>query len=393
MNREDARGTGRPYNVDTWGEPEHLRSSFQHVQELFPTARIRRATAMSDARALRPTAFDDLAFDALGTRQTVGTVLAATHTDAFLVSHRGVLLSEHYFNGMDVDQHHLMNSVTKSVVGMLAGIAVADGGLDVQAPLVHYLPELAGSAWDRTHVRHLLDMTAGVSYAENYDDPRTDFWREAAVVGWRPPPVDAPIPATLQEYAATLCGKDFADGEMFCYKTVATNVIGVILERAMGDSLVHLLSRHVWSRLPMRHDASIVVDRSGFPYVGAGMSACARDLVTFGQMMIEGGACNGRQVIPEAWIRDTHTGDRTSKAVFSAGQYGGLLPGWHYRNQVWCTDRPGVMLAVGIHGQLIYMNTRAQTIVVKFSSQPAAVDVSLTFAGVLAADAIAESLV
>lgn len=209
---------------------------------------------------------------------------------------------------------------------------------------------------------------------------------------WRPALIDATTPATLVEYAASLRGKDFADGQQFCYKTVATNVVGLVLERAMGDSMVRLLSRHVWSRLPTRHDAVIVVDRSGFPYVGAGMSACARDLLTFGQMMIEGGACNGQQIVPEAWIHDTQAGDLTSKSGFAAGQYGGLLPGWHYRNQVWCTDRPGVMLAIGIHGQLIYMNTRAQTVVVKFSSQPTAVDIPSTFAGVLAADAIAESL-
>lgn len=392
MRHESGSKTGRLFSVDNWGEPEHLASSFQCVQELFPTARVRRTTAVPDTRALRNTSFDDLAFDALGTVQTVGAMLAGTHTDAFLVAHRGVLLSELYFNGMDADQHHLMNSVTKSLVGMLAGLAVTDGCLDVNAPLVHYLPEFAGGAWDRTRVRHLLDMTACVSYAEDYEDPQTDFWREAAVVGWRPALVDATTPATLLDYAAALRGKDFADGEKFCYKTVATNVIGLILERAMGDSMVRLLSRHVWSRLPMRHDAAIVVDRSGFPYVGAGMSACARDLVTFGQMMIDGGACNGRQIVPEAWVLDTHAGDLTSKSVFAAGQYGGLLPGWHYRNQVWCTDRPGVMLAIGIHGQLIYMNTRAETVVVKFSSQPTAVDIPCTFAAVLAADAIAESL-
>lgn len=392
MEHEGIGKTGSRFSVDDWLEPEQLRTSFQYVQQLFPTARIRRTTGLPDTRVLRQTAFDDLSFDALGTVQTVGAMLASTQTDAFLVAHRGELQSELYFNGMDADQHHLMNSVTKSFVGMLAGIAVADGDLDVDASLTHYLPELAGCAWDGTQVRHLLDMTAAVSYAEDYDDPRTDFWRETAVVGWRPALIDGTTPATLLEYAAALRGKDFADGEMFCYKTVATNVIGLVLERAMGDSMVRLLSRHVWSRLPMRNDAVIVVDRSGFPYVGAGMSACARDILTFGQMMIEGGACNGQQIVPEAWIHDTQTGDLTSKSRFAAGQFGGLLPGWHYRNQVWCTDRPGVMLAIGIHGQLIYMNTRAQTVVVKLSSQPTAVDIPSTFAGVLAADAIAESL-
>lgn len=392
MHTKSKTETGRGFSVEDWGEPDHLCTAFQHMQELFPTARIRRSPAVQDTRSLRQTEFDNLAFEAFGTAQTVGTMLAATQTDAFLVAHRGVLLSELYFNGMDADQHHQMNSITKSLVGMLAGHAGADGQLDVYAPIARYVPELAGSAWDRTQVRHLLDMTAGVTYAEHYDDPRSDFWRETAVVGWRPALAGATTPATLLGYAASLRGKDFADGEKFCYKTVATNVIGLVLERAMDDSMVRLLSRYIWSRLPMRHDAVIVVDRSGFPYVGAGMSACARDLVTFGQMMIDGGACNGQQIVPEDWIRDTQAGGPTSKQEFAAGQYGELFPGWHYRNQVWCADRPGVMLAIGIHGQLIYMNSRSETVVVKLSSQPTAVDIPCTVAGILGADAIAESL-
>jgi len=80
------------------------------------------------------------------------------------------------------------------------------------------------------------------------------------------------------------------NGSMFQYRTVCTNVLGVVLERAMGERLATLLETEIWSRLAARHDAAIVVDPSGFPYVGAGMNACARDLANFGLMMINDGA-------------------------------------------------------------------------------------------------------
>jgi CubicO group peptidase (beta-lactamase class C family) len=92
-------------------------------------------------------------------------------------------------------------------------------------------------------------------------------------------------------------GQDTASGSMFQYRTVCTNVLGMVLERAMGGRLATLLETEIWSRLAAQHDAAIVVDPTGFPYVGAGMSACARDLVNFGHMMIHDGALWTRAAI------------------------------------------------------------------------------------------------
>jgi CubicO group peptidase (beta-lactamase class C family) len=244
--------------------------------------------------------------------------------------------------------------------------------------ITRYLPELDNAAWQGTTVRHLLDMTAGVRYAEDYADPETDFWREAAVVGWRPALVSDQSPRTLLDFARSLDGQDMENGSLFQYRTVCTNVLGMVLERAMGARLATLLETEIWSRLAAQHDASLVVDPSAFPYVGAGMNACARDLASFGLMMINDGAFNGRQVVPAAWIADTAKGDSTSKECFAKGAYGDDVPGWHYRNQVWiASSDPAVMLAIGIHGQYIYMDKGRDLVIVMLSSQPEPLDLAL----------------
>ena len=377
------------FTIENWGSAPYNRWSFQKVQELFPTTRIRRDASRAELRECRHADLSAIEFDGFESRRTIGEMLQDTYTDAFLVSHRGELIAESYTLGMNVDQHHLTNSVTKSFIGMLAGIAVDRGVFDVDAPIVVLIPELEGNAWDGTTGRHLLDMSAGVSYAEEYDDSQTDFWKEAAVVGWRPALLGPSTPKNLLAFAGSLKGKNFNNGDKFSYKTVCTNVLGLVLERAMGAPLSTLLTDHIWAKLPMRCDASIVVDETRFPYVGAGMSACARDLLTFGQLMIDDGACANEQIIPEAWVRDTREGNAAVKAQAAASDYAEMLAGWHYRNQVWSTDTPGVMLAMGIHGQMIYMDTDAQVVVIKFSSHPDPSDVMRISDAFIGARAIA----
>ncbi len=366
-------------STDNWGVAPHNRWSFQHVQELFPTCRLARGPSAALGLPTQPRDVLQLSFpSADGQTTSIRDFLGAACCDAFLVVHGGCVIAEHYFNGMTASSHHLLNSVTKSFVGMLAGIAVERGQLDPSSLITRYLPELDNAAWQGTTVRHLLDMTAAARYVEDYADPLTDFWKESAVVGWRPDLVTDDTPRSLLEYARSLSARDMENGSRFQYRTVATNVLGMVLERAMGARLATLLETEIWSRLATQHDAAIVVDSVGFPYVGAGMNATARDLANFGLMMINDGVLDGTQVVPAAWIADTATGDSTSRSCFAKGAYGAFLPGWHYRNQVWvASSEPAVMLAIGIHGQLVYMDKARDLVTVMLSSQPQPMDLLL----------------
>ena len=121
--------------------------------------------------------------------------------------------------------------------------------------------------------------------------------------------------------------------------------------------------------------------------------ACARDLANFGLMMIKGGTLNGRQVVPTAWIADTVRGDSASKECLAKGLYGDECPGWHFRNQVWvASSDTGVMLAIGIHGQYVYMDKRRDIVLVMLSSQPEPFDAALDVDTLVAMNAIGSSL-
>jgi hypothetical protein len=383
-----------PVTTTNWGDPPHNRWAFQHVQELFPTCRLARDPTAAFVLPIKPQDIMQLSFEAAdGASTSICEFLAAACCDAFLVVHNGSVITEHYFNGMTVRSPHLLNSITKSFVGMLAGIAVDRAQLEPSSLITRYLPELNTAAWQGTTIRHLLDMTAAAQYAEDYADPETDFWKEAAVVGWRPALVSEGSPRTLLDYARSLHGQDMENGSRFEYRTVCANVLGMVLERAMGARLATLLETEIWSKLAAQHDATIVVDSLGFPYVGAGMNACARDLANFGLMMINDGAFNGRQVVPADWIADTVKGDSTSKECFAKGVYGDDAPGWHYRNQVWVTGSDqAVILAIGIHGQYVSMDKGRDLVIVMLSSQPQPFDEALDLNTMAAMKAIGSRL-
>ncbi len=325
----------------------------------------------------------------VGERQTVEELLAATHTDALLVIKNEKIIAEHYFNGMAAHQRHLLNSVTKSFVGMLAGIAVARGHMNVHDVVKDHVPALADSVWASATIRQLLDMNASVAYDEVYDEPGSGFCEESALVGWRPAMPGDRHCGSLIDFAGALEAAEPAHGEEYCYRTVCTNVLGMVVEQAMRRPLTVLLHEELWQRMRAESDAAVVIDEVGFPYVGAGLNTSARDLACFGLMLVNHGAIDGQQVIPADWIADTLRGDNDCKARFQSGKYGELMPGWHYRNQCWIPALGrDVILGLGIHGQALFADLTTNTVIVKFSSQPAAEIPEMHLAGVAAMDAI-----
>jgi CubicO group peptidase (beta-lactamase class C family) len=109
-------------------------------------------------------------------------------------------------------------------------------------------------------------------------------------------------------------------------------------------------------------------------------------------MMTQGGELDGQQVVPASWIEDTISGDASSSRCYLGSEYAEF--GFnHYRNQVWVKDSSkGHMLALGIHGQIIYMNKLSDVVIVKLSTQPEQVDMEMFMDAFAAMDAISATL-
>jgi CubicO group peptidase (beta-lactamase class C family) len=318
--------------------------------------------------------------------------VATTATDGWIVTQDGNVLAEEYYGGMLADTSHLLMSVSKSLVATVIGALHGEGLLDVDALLTAYVPALGNSGYAGATVRQLLDMRSGIAFSEDYLDPTAQVRLLEQAIGWAPRTVPD-LPATMYDYLLTLRQKS-AHGGPFEYRSCETDVLGWVCEAASGQRMPELMSRVVWSRLGAQNDATIGVDSVGTGMFDGGINACLRDLVRFGSIYLnEGHSLTGAAVVPAAWIADTFAGGTDSRAAFAASPGDNRMPGGMYRNQCWF-PYPGdnVLLCLGIHGQMIYVNPAARVVAAKLSSWPLPQDAVKLFATIAAFDAVAASL-
>lgn len=374
---------------DAWDRPPFNRWSFQHVAEILPTVRIARGVGPVRTLPRTHRMLDDPTVTGLsGEPTTLAGFLAETYTDGFLVLKSGGIACERYFNGMDERTLHLSQSLAKSFCGALAGILVGRAMLDPSAPVTLYLPELGGTAYAGATIAQLLDMTSGVRFTEDYDDPLSDMGRADVASGWKPVPAGVSAgqwPGTIFDLILSLERRERKHGEAFSYRSIETDVLAFAMERATGKRLAQLLSEELWQKIGMEQDACMTVDASGFALADGGLNACLRDYGRFGQVMLEHGA----GIVPRAWVEATRRGNH---AIF--GQpYTAVLPHGAYSRQFWIEDRTGnAIMARGVFGQLIYISWEHDLVVVKLSSWPQFVNPEWTRATLGAVHSIGAAL-
>jgi CubicO group peptidase (beta-lactamase class C family) len=375
-----------------WQEPPFNRWAFQHVRELIPSARIGLGTGPVQRLPRQEQELGGIAFNVHGRDLTVADMLASTYTDGFCVLHRGQVVAEQYFDGMTPQTPHLLMSVSKSVTAAVAGILAGRGVLDVGAPVTAVVPELAETSFAGATVQQLLDMRTGTRFSEDYADPAADVRTYERVYLWRPPD-GGQVPAGALEYFATL-GNDGPHGGPFRYRSILTDVLAWVIERAAGERLHKLIARELWQPMGAEFDAEITVDAHGNPMADGGISASLRDIARLGQLYLRRGQATGRQVVPDWWVDDTLRGAGDGAAAFAAGDNPpGYRPGVHYRNCWWVHD-PAVPFfhASGINGQHVFVHVPAQLVVAKLSTWPVALSASMAAQTVGAVHAIAAAL-
>ena len=349
-----------------------LRWSVSNFRQLMPTVNVSRGLGPV---AVLPTALrddiDSLTFTPLGAQRTMTwrESLDANYTDGIVVLHKGRIVYERYFGVLGPEGQHGLMSVTKTFVGTLAAMLVAEGRLDPGQRVDSYVPELAASAFGSATVRQVMDMTTGISFSEDYADPTAEIWLHAAAGNPLPKPKNYTGPRGYYEFLQTVKPQG-AHGAAFAYRTANTDALGWIIARVTGRSVAQLLSERIWSRLGAEQDAYMSVDSIGTPFAGGGLSTGLRDLARFGEMIRNNGAFNGRQIIPAMAVADIRRGG--NPADFARAGYE-LLPGWSYRNMWWVThNEHGAFMARGVHGQALYIDPAAEMVIARVASTPVA---------------------
>jgi oligopeptide/dipeptide ABC transporter ATP-binding protein len=376
-----------------WQDPPFLRWGYLHVHDLIRTDTIPRGDGPVVPLPRADRDLGGLAFVVRDERHTVDEMLERTETDGFLVLHHGRILTERYGGAMTERSLHLLQSVSKSLTSALAGALAGAGTLDPDGLVINYVPELRGGSFEGATVRDLLDMRAGTRFSEAYEDLDADIRISEQVASWRPR-TRTDLPPDLYAYIATL-GNQGPHGGPFLYRSILTDVLAWVLERAGGDRFAPLFSRHVWSRIGVEQDAEVTVDARGAALADGGISVTLRDLGRFGLMHLRGGDIGGQRVLPASWIARVGVPRPDLVTAFGTSlTYDGVAtPTSHYHDQWWVFDAErGIYGAIGIHGQALVIHRPADAVIVKLSTHSDPLDREQHELGLAAAVAIGDAL-
>lgn len=258
----------------------------------------------------------------------------------------GALVHEDYRLGTARDDLRISWSVAKSVLSLLLGTLVDDGTIpDLDAPVTDYAPALRGSAYDRATIRQVAMMASGVAFDEDYLDFWSDINRMGRVLA---------LGGAMDGFAAGQSARRGAPGADWQYVSIDTHVLGMVIRGASGRSIPELVEERLFRPLGLMRAPFYVTDGHGVAFVLGGLSLTTRDYARIGQLVLNGGAWNGRQLVSRDWLAESTAPQAP----------GGALYGYQW----WMPDDSGaVVYARGVYGQFVWID-RSRDVVIAVNS-------------------------
>ncbi len=362
--------------LSNWRTPPFNKWGFQHVREIVPSADI--AAAQNDTMPLPadPIELNSLKIDdGAGNTLPFARFLEHSHTDGMVVLRNGKIVFEYYANGMTARSPHILMSVSKSILGLLAGILADRGELDPMREVTALVPEVAGTAYDGATIQHLLDMRVGVDFDEDYlatSGPIIAYRKSTNWNALEP----GETSSDLRSFYSQLVDRAGPHNGPINYVSPNCDLLGWVMERATGRRYADLVSDLIWQPVGAADSAYITVDRLGAPRCAGGMCTTTRDLARVGQLIVQDGTRDNSAIIPMNWIEDIQYGG--DSGAWQAGNMACDFPGLDilYRSQCYAMggDVP-LIFGFGIHGQYLFADRRNGIVIAKFSSQPLPIDV------------------
>ena len=263
---------------------------------------------------------------------------------SLLISHRGELVFEEYYNGADLRRPANMKSASKSVISALIGIAIDEGHIkSVEDPITKYFPEYIFNQTNPDKqlitIENLLTMQSGLETTSNRNYGKwvlSDNWVEFVL--------NQPLVAK--------------PGTRMLYSTGSTHLLSAILTRASGVNTKEFAQKYLASQLgySMSYWSR---DPQGIYFGGNDMEMTPRQMLAFGELYLNQGVHEGRQIIPTNWVKESYRPHVLSPR--GQGRYYGY--GW------WLRDLAGMLVPVawGYGGQLIFVVEPLDLVVVATS--------------------------
>lgn len=315
--------------------------------DLMPAHTIKAGTASPLAQGAAET-IGNVTFK--GASMTFDQFLSTTHTNAFIVIRNGKITYENYLNGKSPSSRLPSYSVAKTMTSLVIGQLIAQGKIKESDTFVSFYPEFkAGTSFDQVTVKDLLDMKAGIGVSDNYPTGPS---------GWGVAIAQMYATTDMKWFLSHNRKMREAPGTFAEYRSVDTQLLGMIAQKVTGQTLSDYYSQNIWQKVGAEFDGTWNVDKqNGFEKAFCCFNATARDYARVGLALLN----EDKNVISPEWMK------RISTPVVT------LDYSWGYGAQVW-HPYPGINLMLGLHGQFVYMDRANQTLIVKLSDEPTSSD-------------------
>ncbi|MBS0517934.1 MAG: serine hydrolase [Proteobacteria bacterium] len=218
-----------------------------------------------------------------------------------LVIRHGRIVLERYGLGLQEHDRWSTMSTVKSMTAMLVGAAVQDGAIkSIDDPLTHYLPVLRGSGYEGVSVRHVMTMSSGMRWNEDYTDRNSDVNRYSKSLADKVPGGVLKLMASLE--------RAHPPGTTFLYNSGDTYLLGAALRQAVGKPLADYMSEKIWQPAGMECEAFYTLESEDGQEIGGSRAGMVlRDFGRFGLFVLNDGVIDGRRVLPEGWVEAAAT--------------------------------------------------------------------------------------
>jgi CubicO group peptidase (beta-lactamase class C family) len=280
--------------------------------------------------------------------------LDRTNTNALLIIRNGVATYEWYREGFTASSQLPSYSVAKTMTSILIGKLIDEERLKESDRFIDFFPDLAnGTTFDQITIIDLLDMGSGVGVSDNYP---------TGPQGWGVAIAQMYATTDIDWFMKNNRKMAFDPGTNSEYRSVDTQMLGMIIKKLTGERVADLFQREVWEKIGSEFPATWNVDRvGGTEKTFCCFNASARDYGRVGLLFINGGYSGSTQVISNSWLNRMKTPVTT------------LDHGWGYGAQTW-HPYPNVVMALGLHGQFIFSDLSTRTVIVKLSDNPTGSD-------------------
>ncbi|TRW48368.1 serine hydrolase [Aliidiomarina halalkaliphila] len=351
-----------PASVRALDNPAEYVITFQRMDELLPSARITAQNPQPLPRNVQPL---DITYEWNGEIRTLDDYLEEARVMGLTVLHEGQVVHQRFFHGADQATRFTSWSVGKSYVASLIAMALKNGLIDnLDDPAELYAPEYAGSYYGSVSLRHLLMMSAGVDFKEEYSPHRPSdvrpFFFNSFIMGRSP-----------DRLARAFGANEQVPGEHFHYVSTNTQVLSAVVRNVYGGSLANVVEERIWTPLGMTADGTWLQHIAGDRGVAVGyccLQATSEDYARMGQFYLQDGVWNGERLLPEGWVLEATRPVSPAHEASATLGYGPRGYGLHF----WIPQgHNGEYFFAGVYGQYIWVDEVRGVVIAQNAGDPA----------------------